>query len=149
MNDGRPGKKVLVIDDDTSNRGVLSTILGRAGYQVQTARKGEQGIALAESDTALAFVDIHLPDMSGIDVVAAVRRLAPDARIVVATMDDDPTTLRAAYAAGCDVFLVKPYDFATVMQLAQDPARGKRWIVDRLGMREYRRGENSQGTTDT
>ncbi len=138
MDETRAGsRRALVIDDDISNHGVLSLLLGRMGYDVHVATTGREGIAESGEGCALAFVDIHLPDVFGTEVVASVRRVEPGALIIVATMDDDPLTLRAAYKAGCDVFLVKPYDLPAVMKLLASVRRGQRWLVDRFGAREY------------
>lgn len=129
----------LVIDDDQGNRTVLSLFLTRCGYQVHTANNGKDGIALANSQPiTLAIVDMLLPDMLGSNVVAAVRASRPEAVIVAATMDDNPNTLHAAYDAGCDVFLVKPYDITLVTEVVQKAQRGRRWLADRNGLREYR-----------
>jgi CheY-like chemotaxis protein len=130
-------RKALVIDDDPSNLDVLRVMLGRAGFEVQAVSSGREGIAAADASFALIFVDLHLPDVFGTEVVSAVRQAGPATFVVVATMDDDFATMRAAYEAGCDMFLVKPYDLAQVLQIAREAHRGQRWIVDRHGLREY------------
>lgn len=132
-----PLRKALVIDDDTGNLGVLNILLTRAGYQVLSVAEGQAGMALADGTFALAFIDMRLPDVFGAEVVAAVRSTGPDTFIIAATMDDDPKTMHAVYDAGCDLFLVKPYDMPQVMQILQNAQRGRRWLADRLGVREY------------
>jgi CheY-like chemotaxis protein len=129
--------KILIIDDDESNRSLLAILLRRAGYDVAVADDGQTALAMADRGIALAFVDLHLPDMVGTAVIAALRQLNPDMFIITATIDDEPAMVRAAYAAGCDMFLVKPFDVDKVVTLVQQAKRGKRWIIDRLGMREY------------
>lgn len=128
---------ILVVDDDESNRGVLDALLSQAGYDVHLAVDGASGIAVAGARFAVAFVDIHLPDMWGTEVIKVVREASPDTFIIAATIDDIPDTIHAAYEAGCDMFLVKPYDVTRITQLVQEARRGQRWLMDRFGLREY------------
>ncbi len=130
-------RKALVIDDDPGNCDVLRLLLTQLGYQVHSAADGQTGMAMADHTFTLAFVDMRLPDVFGAEVVAALRRVGPDTFIIAATMDDTVDTMQAAYAAGCDTFLVKPYDIDQVMHLIGRARRGRRWIADRLGLREY------------
>jgi len=131
-------RQALVIDDDEGNRGVLRVLLTRAGYQVVSATDGQTGLAhLSTQSFTLAFVDMRLPDMFGAQVVSAIRQAAPDAFIIAATMDDDPATMHAAFDAGCDMFLVKPYDVPQITQIIHTAQRGQRWLADRMGVRKY------------
>ena len=129
---------ILVVDDDDSNRGVLSALLTQAGYELHLAADGQSGMdAVADTAFDVAFLDIHLPDISGLHVIEAVRQVSDKTFIVAATIDDNPDTIHRAYAAGCDMFLVKPYNVSELIPLVQQADRGKRWIVDRFGKREY------------
>jgi CheY-like chemotaxis protein len=130
--------KILIVDDDESNLSLLELLLGRAGYEVIQAGNGQTAIEAVDGSFTIAFIDMHLPDMDGTDVITAVRQAYPSLFIVAATMDDGLTTIKSAYKAGCDMFLVKPYDIASLIPLVENAERGKYWIVDRLGMREYR-----------
>ncbi|MCA9959179.1 MAG: response regulator [Anaerolineales bacterium] len=128
---------ILVVDDDESNRGVLYALLTQAGYHVHLAIDGVSGIAVAGGNFVVAFVDIHLPDISGMKVIETLRQASGATFIIAATIDDIPDTIHTAYGAGCDMFLVKPYDVTRIIQLVREAQRGKRWIMDRFGLREY------------
>jgi CheY-like chemotaxis protein len=132
-------RKILVIDDDESNLAVLHALLSQTGHEVEGAPNGAAGLELAEAnaDFDLIFVDIHLPDIGGIEVIRRLRQQRPDTVIVAATIDDNEETLTAAYQAGCDIFMVKPYNVAQLTRLLQTAERGQRWVVDRLGIRPY------------
>jgi CheY-like chemotaxis protein len=129
--------KILVVDDEESNRTLLGLVLERAGYQVLLAENGRAALNLIQEAISHAFVDMHLPDMRGTAVVQAIRQTHPPAFIVIATMDDNRDTITAAYAADADMFLVKPYDIAKLVKLVPQAQRGKQWIMDRLGLRVY------------
>lgn len=129
--------KILVVDDDESNRSLLGILLQRAGYEVILVADGQAALAVADKTFDLAFIDMHLPDIAGTAVIKALRQVDPSMFIVTATMDDEPAMIRAAYEAGCDMFLVKPFDAMELATIVKQAQRGKRWIVDRLGLREY------------
>ena len=129
--------KILVVDDDESNRSLLGLVLERAGYDVLLADNGRSALNFNEEPISHAFIDMHLPDMPGTAVVQAIRQAHPQAFVVIATMDDNRDTIAAAYAAEADMFLVKPYDIAKLVQLLPRTQRGQRWIMDRLGLRVY------------
>lgn len=134
-----PPRKILVIDDDESNLSLLNILFRRAGYEVVPATDGTTAVSLADPTIHVAFVDMHLPDMSGTAVIRHLRQTMPEIIITVATMDDDPQTVKAAFQAGCDLFLVKPYDVKQIIQLVEQTQRGQRLIFDRLGKRVYGR----------
>jgi CheY-like chemotaxis protein len=141
MDPDTPARRLaLVVDDDAGNREVLQILLAQLGYQVQAVATGQAGIGAAGGAFALAFVDMRLPDVSGAEVIAAVRRAGPDTFLVVATMDDTAATQQSAYAAGCDAFLVKPYDLEQLTELVRQARRGQRWLADHLGLRRYDEG---------
>lgn len=129
--------KTLVIDDEESNRNLLAMILRKAGYEVILATLGQDAMRLMDVSVDLAFVDVHLPDVHGTAVIQSLRETSPDAIIVAATMDDNSDTIRAAYRAGCDVYLVKPFDLTELLTTLGQATKGKRWIIDRMGLREY------------
>ena len=129
--------KILVVDDEESNLTLLGLVLERAGYQVLLAENGRSALDLCQEAISHAFVDMHLPDIPGTAVVRAVRQAHSAAFIVIATMDDNRDTIAAAYAADADMFLVKPYDIAKLVELLPQAQRGQQWIMDRLGLRLY------------
>lgn len=107
---------VLVIDDMLPNRVLLGKVLKSAGYAVVEATNGMEALALLEERGLLPDVivtDIEMPGMDGITLVDRVRHLdLPSARIpvIAASGNADELMRRDALAAGCDVFLTKPFD---------------------------------------
>lgn len=130
-------RHVLVVEDEESNRSLLGVVLENAGHQVILVANGRDAIEATPTNLDVAFIDMHLPDMKGIDVVRKLRETYTNTFIVSATMDDNPNMIANAYRAGCDMFLVKPYNVGQLVTLVSEAQRGKLWIVDRLGKREY------------
>ncbi|WP_322510774.1 response regulator transcription factor [Chloroflexus sp.] len=78
--------RVLVVDDEQNIRLTLNALLSRAGYAVTTAASGEEAVALFERETFdLMLVDLQMPGMKGMEVVAKVREAGHDAIIIVLT----------------------------------------------------------------
>lgn len=106
------GRRVLIADDGATNRVLLDGMMTRLGAVCELA---EDGIAardaLAARDYDLALVDIHMPRLTGTDVVAAVRALpGPRARIPILAVSAFVLRLHRdqIYAAGADGILTKP-----------------------------------------
>lgn len=112
--------KILVIDDDASNRNLLLTIMRRSGFtRVMGVATGLEGItAFSEFEPDLTLLDLHLPDMDGREVLAEMKlRTPPEAYIpiLVLTGDISVEARDDALSAGARDFLVKPYEAAEVL----------------------------------
>jgi CheY-like chemotaxis protein len=89
--DGTPanrlrGMRVLVVDNDDRIRRSAHALLGRFGCQVETARTGQEALAMARVGTYEAvLLDIRLPDLSGYDAFRTLRDAQPQARMVLMT----------------------------------------------------------------
>jgi two-component system, OmpR family, KDP operon response regulator KdpE len=101
--------KVLVIDDEPDIRRVLRINLSVRGYEVSTAATGAGGTrAAAEQRPDAVVLDIGLPDMSGIDVLAGLRGWM-SAPVLVLSGRTDPRDKIAALDAGADDYITKPF----------------------------------------
>ena len=106
-------KTVLIVDDQSTARGVLRRMLERAGYRVREAESGEQALAQAAAGAVDALVlDLKMPGIGGIEACRRLRatqrhRITP---ILVVTALDERQALSAAFAAGCDDFIPKPIE---------------------------------------
>ena len=69
-----PGRKVLVVDDDLAILELMSRIINKSGYDVESASDAEEALKMIiENDFQLVISDISLPGMSGIDLFKKVR----------------------------------------------------------------------------
>ena len=123
-----PDITVMVLDDHEVVRRGICDIIDRAdGFAVVAeAANVAQGIRRAAAVRPHVIVsDLRLPDGTGLDVIAQVRTILPDTRVVVLTSYDDDEARAAAFAAGADVFLAKTAGSAELLQAVRDAASGR------------------------
>jgi len=106
-------KSVLVVDDSaTMRRMVVASLRSLPETQYQDASSGLEAIEkLAVGPTDLIVLDLNMPDMHGLEVVAFVRKHATfkDIPIIVLTTRGDDESRAAALAAGATQYMTKPY----------------------------------------
>ncbi|MBU6373424.1 MAG: sigma-54 dependent transcriptional regulator [Alphaproteobacteria bacterium] len=100
-------KTILVVDDDPAQRRLLQAAVERAGYASKTAADGPS--ALAQCDTVdLMLLDLVMPGMTGMDVLADIRTRRPELPVIVLTASGGVDTVVKAMQAGAADFFVKP-----------------------------------------
>jgi len=110
------GRRVVVVDDEPSLRWVVRTGLRRAGYEVEEAEDAHRGLALLRQGPAFAVIlDINLPGMSGLEAIDEVKRLCPEAAVVVITAEDSMVNAIEAMRRGAVDYLTKPFDLEELL----------------------------------
>ena len=102
---------VMVVDDSLSMRRTLELQLTRAGYQVITAKDGQEALELlAGSQPNLLLLDIEMPRLDGYELLARLRRQGPFKHLPVAMLTSRAADIhrRHALELGADAYLVKP-----------------------------------------
>jgi two-component system, NarL family, response regulator NreC len=80
-------------------------------------------------------MDLVMPGASGIEATAAVLKEAPDAKVLVLSMQDDPRYLREAFSAGASGYVLKEAADAELVDAVREVARGGRYVHPELGAR--------------
>jgi two-component system, chemotaxis family, chemotaxis protein CheY len=102
--------RVLVIEDNADLRDVVRLALEHAGHQVLTAKQGLEGLAyLSGHPVDLVVTDLFMPEMDGIEVIAALRRRFPGVRIVAMSGRPGVDYLAVAKELGAARILRKPF----------------------------------------
>lgn len=136
--------RALVVEDEPANQDFFVRLIAQAGFEVCGVASAAEALQMVQARPGLAVVaiDLQLPDMSGLELLAELRAQLPDALLMVATMWDEPAMIAEAFTAGCNVFLVKPHGFMTLYQhlkdLTTNRAALERVVIDQYGMRPYR-----------
>lgn len=101
--------KILVVDDERATRLSLSDILRLDGYDVQTAASGEEAVQLlAAGQIDLMLLDIKMPGMDGMQVLAEARRLSPRTVAILLTAHGTLDTAMQAIEEQAFAYLLKP-----------------------------------------
>src|SRR4026208_1968304 len=104
--------KILLIEDDEQIRGFLNLRLTQAGYDLKAAENGRTGLDLLKTGIFdVALIDIHLPDMTGIEILDAVKRYDPDIDAVMMTGFPEVETAIQALRLGAYDYLIKPLEW--------------------------------------
>lgn len=107
-------KKILIVDDSSMIRMVVSKASKKAGYEVVTASDGQEGLSilLRETNIDLILSDINMPIMDGLEMVTQIKnydslKYIP---IVMLTTEVDETLKQKARQLGVKAWMVKPFD---------------------------------------
>jgi DNA-binding NarL/FixJ family response regulator len=124
--------RVLVIDDHAVFSDAIATIL-KTEPDCEVVGSGgsvREAISLAHAlQPDVVLLDIHLPDGSGVDATAAIKKDRPQTQIVILTSDEEESVLRAAVQAGVTGYLSKHESAAQVIQAVRAAARGEALIA--------------------
>ena len=111
-------QRILIVEDEDDNRRIMRDLLQSAGYDVVEAVTGDQGVAMAESESPdLILMDIRLPNIDGFEATRRIKKQPGLAQIPVIAvtshaMSDDNSL---AKAAGCDAYFSKPVSPRTLL----------------------------------
>jgi DNA-binding response OmpR family regulator len=102
---------VLLVEDDESTRNVMTRILVREGYLALTAESAHDALSILRAPLApidVVLLDVHLPDVSGIDLCARIRQLNPTVPVVVCTGEAEPAEAARLIEMGVHRYFRKP-----------------------------------------
>jgi two-component system, NtrC family, response regulator AtoC len=117
-------KQILVVDDETNLRRVLSAQLARDGYDVHEAGDGEEAVAfLKEHHIDLVITDLKMPKASGMDVLRAALRDDPSRPVIMLTAFATIENAVEALKTGAFDFITKPFDQNEVRQIVKKALR--------------------------
>jgi CheY-like chemotaxis protein/anti-sigma regulatory factor (Ser/Thr protein kinase) len=114
-------KKIQIVEDDRATRYLLSTILKKEGYSVSTANDGVQALRqMRKQEFDLILLDVWMPKMNGIELLAKMRAEGVGTKAVVLTSDDTPETLLRAVREHAWQYISKPIEPGRVVELVRE-----------------------------
>ncbi|NLY56859.1 MAG: response regulator [Firmicutes bacterium] len=115
------GRRILVVDDAAFMRMMLKDILTKAGYEVVgEAENGAVGLQkYIELKPDLVTMDITMPEMDGITAVKEIRKVDPNANIIMCSAMGQQAMVIDAIQAGASDFIVKPFQPQRVLEAVE------------------------------
>jgi DNA-binding NtrC family response regulator len=112
---------ILIVEDDRSTRLFLAETLKTAGFTVASAKDGVEALKRLRADSYdLMLLDVWMPKMNGLDVLAALPKEAARPRVVVMTADDTPETLLRAVREQAWRYVAKPVEPEALVELLHE-----------------------------
>jgi len=109
--------KILVVDDESSQRNMLQGFLQKQGFETYTAENGMQALAIFnEQPIGLVLLDHMMPDLTGDAVLAKLKAINPLVRAIMITAFGSVETAVEVMKLGADDFLEKPVDLARLLE---------------------------------
>lgn len=118
--------KILIVDDSSLARRTTRQALEEMGHTVEEASEGNQALEryfLGKHD--LVVLDMVMTGMYGLEVLAKMREVNPDVRVIVATADIQQSTQDQVKAAGATAFINKPVNRTTLAALVNKVLKGE------------------------
>lgn len=104
--------KVLIVDDNTDIRMIMRRLLERHGFQVREAANGKRALEQLKIEVPdVMLLDMMMPEMSGLEALAAIRKDPKVAHlpVVMVTAKQEDSDVLAGYDRGADYYVTKPY----------------------------------------
>ena len=102
--------KLLIVDDESAIRQVLSRTLRGLGFEITESARGEEAVSLVRMSAFDAvLLDINMPGMGGVATCRALRRFSPSLPILMLTVRDSENDKVEALDAGADDYVTKPF----------------------------------------
>ena len=137
---------ILIVDDEQGMRQLLSLVFGRADHKVRAAENGTAALArLREEPADLIISDVKMPDMSGIELLRAVRDFLPEVAVVMMTAFATVETAREAFKLGADDFIQKPFDVDELKLIVEKALERLRLLQEN---RAFKRAQRERGRLD-
>ena len=113
--------KILVVDDDKATRHVLRSVLTKAGFSTSVAKDGVEALkALRSASFDLLLLDVWMPRMNGLELLAQLRAIEARPRVIVMTSDDAPETLLKAVREQAFTYVHKPVDALQLVETVRE-----------------------------
>ncbi len=121
------GCSILIVDDDPGVCTSLRDVLELQQHQVETAESGHEALATCERQPFdILLLDIKLPDMSGLDLIARVEKVLPEVDVLVVTGHASLDNAALAVRPSTVAYMVKPLDLDRLLAIIDQITRRKR-----------------------
>lgn len=122
---------ILIVDDDEGTLKTLTLVLEKKGYEVETARTGQEGLEKARGRFFnLTLLDLRLPDKQGIDLITPLKELHPDMAVILVTAHASMQTVVQALNTGASAYITKPLRMNKVLAAVEEALEKQRLVIE-------------------
>jgi PAS domain S-box-containing protein len=127
---------ILVADDDQGILDLLKEILEYEGFKVSTALNGRDALRAARKNPVdIAFLDLKMPQMDGLDTLKAIKEIDPTVEVVIMTAYPSADTLRDIIENGASDYLIKPVERMEILRSLRLASLRRRLLVENVRMK--------------
>jgi len=131
------GGNLLVVDDDLSVRQFLTIMLERAGHAVRAAASGSDAYHLLDRyEFDLVITDLKMPEISGMDVLARVKEVAPQTEVIMITAYATTDSAVEAMKRGAFDYVIKPFKIDELKLIVKKALAQKRLTQENILLRQ-------------
>ena len=106
---------ILIVDDEPEMRSALSHSIHRCGFDVESAASGPEAVIKLKKNTySLVVTDVRMPEMSGMELLEKIRKLAPQIPVIMITAYGTINNAVEAMQEGASDYILKPFSFETL-----------------------------------
>jgi two-component system response regulator PilR (NtrC family) len=123
--------RILIVEDEASMREVLAILLEEEGYGVVTARDGDEGLALLDSDIFdLVVTDIKMPGAGGFEILGKVREVSPETPVIMITAFGSVESAIEAMKFGAYDYIGKPFKIDEIRVIIRNAIEKRRLTTE-------------------
>lgn len=131
--------KILVVDDESIIRNLLTDVLTDAGYEVKAVSTGEEAlIEIRENSYSIVITDLRMPGLSGIEVIKKVKQINADICIILITAYPSIESAIEAMREGAYDYITKPFNIEEI-KLVLRRATERCYLLKEAGQKEFYR----------
>ena len=124
-------ESILIVDDDVSTGDILTLMLNKKGYKTEIARTGREALEKARQRFYnLALLDIRLPDIEGIELIAPLKEIHPDMVMIIVTAYASVDNAVRALNEGASGYITKPLSMDKLLTMVREELEKQHLIME-------------------
>src|SRR5918998_5576706 len=140
--------RVLVVDDDSVLRKLITDQVGRMGFDSHPASSGEEALdTLSKSDFDVVLLDIRMPGLSGLEALREIRKMEDPPEVIMLTADTSLTTGIEAMRLGAYDYLTKPAALEEIEAVIRKADEKRRLVRQNASLKDAVRPVSTEDTS--